>query len=329
MTRIAILDDYNHVALKMADWSGLQNKCRIDVIDSPLTIPSEAAKVLKPYDVLCHLRERTAMPRTLIENLPNLKMMAITGNYHRTMDMDAVRDHNIVVSCSSKPPPDSIIGQGTPELTFGLILACIRHIAFEDSRMRNGHWQSTIGTCLHGRTIGIIGLGKIGQRVAHIAKAFGMSVIAWSPNLTIERAAAAGVTRVDKAELLSKADIVSLHIVLGEKTYGIIGADDLKLMKPTATIINTARGHLIDEAALQEALTNNKIAAAGVDVYWSEPLASDHWIRSLANVVITPHLGYVVDETFRIFYRDTVENIEAWLDGRPVRVVSGSNQVTP
>jgi phosphoglycerate dehydrogenase-like enzyme len=319
VTRIAILDDYNHVALRMADWSGLQQRCQVDVIDRPLGVPDEAAAVLQPYDVLCHLRERTAMPRALIEKLPNLKMMAITGHEHRTMDMDAVRERGIVVSCSAPRPGGS---QGTPELTFALMLAAVRHLAFEDRRMREGRWQSTIGTCLNGRTLGIVGLGKIGQRVAAIAQAFGMDVIAWSPNLTDERAAAAGVRRVEKAELFAQADIVTLHMILSECTRGLVGADDLALMKPTATIINTSRGPLIDEQALKDVLAGKRIAAAGIDVYWSEPLAPDHWIRSQSNAVITPHLGYVVEESFRAFYEDTVENIEAWLNGKPMRVVS-------
>jgi phosphoglycerate dehydrogenase-like enzyme len=320
MTLIAILDDYNHAALRMADWSGLQKRCQVDVIDRPLVVPDEAAKVLQPYDVLCHLRERTAMPRALIEQLPNLKMMAITGHDHRTMDMAAVRDHGIVVS-SSAPQPGG--AQGTPELTFALMLAAVRHVAFEDARMRAGHWQSTIGTCLNGRTLGIVGLGKIGQRVAVIAQAFGMQVVAWSPNLTDERAAAAGVRRVEKAKLFAHSDFVSLHIILSDRTRGLIGADELKLMKREAVLINTSRGPLIDEMALKDTLQNNKIACAGIDVYWNEPLSEDHWIRSQANTVITPHLGYVVEESFRAFYEGTVENVESWLDGKPIRVVSG------
>lgn len=319
MTRIAILDDYNHVALKMADWSALQKTCQVDVIDRALSIPEEAAKVLQPYDVLCHLRERTAMPRALIEKLPNLKMMAITGHEHRTMDMAAVKERGIIVSSSAPRQGGS---QGTPELTFGLMLACIRHIAFEDARMRQGHWQSTIGISLAGRTLGIVGLGKIGQRVATVAQAFGMNVVAWSPNLTDERAAKAGVRRVGKADLFAQSDIITLHMVLGESTRGIVGAVDLGGMKPTAIIINTSRGPLIDEAALKNALVNKRIGGAGIDVYWSEPLAPDHWIRFQPNTVITPHLGYVVEESFRAFYQDTIENIEAWLAGKPIRVVS-------
>ena len=319
MTRIAILDDYNHVALRMADWSGLQKTCQVDVIDRPLSIPNEAAEALAPYDVLCHLRERTAMPQALIEKLPNLKMMAITGREHRTMDMDAVREQGIVVSYSA---PKSGGAQGTPELTFALMLASVRHVAFEDRRMREGHWQSTLGTCLSGRTLGIVGLGKIGQRVAAIAQAFGMKVIVWSPNLTDERAAQAGVKRVSKEELFSAADIITLHMVLGDRTRGLIGAEDLGRMKPTGLIINTSRGPLIDEVALKNVLTNNRIGGAALDVYWSEPLDPAHWLRSQTNVVITPHLGYVVEESIRAFYEGTVANIEAWLAGSPINVVS-------
>jgi len=319
MTRIAILDDYNHAALKMADWSNLQRRCRIDVIDRPLASLDEAASVLAPYNVLCHLRERTAMPRELIERLPNLRMMTITGHHHRTMDMHAASERAIVVSRSADRPGG---GQGTPELTFGLMLAAVRHIAFEDRRLRAGHWQSTIGLCLNGRMLGIVGLGKIGQRVAHIAQAFGMETIAWSPNLTDARAAEAGVRRVEKQELFAKADIVTLHMVLGETTRGLVGAAELAAMRPTAWLVNTSRGPLIDEDALVAALQSRSIAGAGLDVYWREPLRPDHPLLQLDSVVLTPHLGYVVEESFRAFYEDTVEAIEAWLDGKPVRVVN-------
>lgn len=322
MTKIAILDDYNHVALKMADWSKLQKRCQVDVIDYPLEIPDQAAQVLKSYDVLCHLRERTPMPRALVEQLPNIKMMTITGQAHRTMDLDAVSERKIPVSCSSTPPKGISSGHGTPELTFGLMLSCIRKIAFEDNRLRQGHWQSTIGICLNGRTLGIVGLGKIGQRVAHIAQAFGMSVIAWSPNLTEERASAAGITKVDKRELFAQSDIVTLHMVLSDRSAGIVGPDEFAAMKPDAYLINTSRGPLINESALLDVLQDKKIAGAGLDVYWSEPLDPTHPLLALDNVTLTPHLGYVVEESFRAFYRDTVEAIEGWLDGEPVRVVN-------
>ena len=317
--RIAILDDYNHAALKMADWSQVQARCQVDVLDQPFATIDDAAKALAPYDILCHLRERQPMPRALIERLPNLKMMTVTGGTHRTMDMQAAGERGIVVSHSADRPGGS---QGTPELTFGLMLAAVRKIALEDRRIRTGQWQSTIGFSLTGKTLGIVGLGKIGKRIAGIAKAFGMNVMAWSPNLTKERAAEADVQYASKQELFAQADIVTLHMVLSERTQGIVGASEFALMKPTAYIINTSRGPLIDEAALIDTLQNGRIAGAGLDVYHREPLGPDYPLYRLDNVVLTPHLGYVVEESFRAFYGDTVENILAWLDGKPIRIIN-------
>ena len=319
MTRIAILDDYNRVALDMADWSQVKKRCDVDVLDKPFATIEEAAKALAPYQVLCHLRERQPMPRALIEKLPNLKMMTITGASHRTLDLAAASERGIIVSHSVDRPGGS---QGTPELTYGLMIAAIRKIALEDRRIRTGQWQSTIGFSLTGKTLGIVGLGKIGKRVADIGKAFGMNPIAWSPNLTDERAAAAGVKRVSKDELFSTADIVTFHIVLSEKTLGVAGARELGLMKRTAYLVNTSRGPLIDEAALIDTLQNKRIAGAGLDVYHKEPLGPDYPLYKLDNVVLTPHLGYVVEESFRAFYGDTVENILAWLDGKPLRIAN-------
>lgn len=317
--RVAILDDYNRVALKMADWTLVQQRCSVDVHDEPYATLDEAAAALAPYDVLCHLRERQPMPRALIERLPNLKMMTVTGATHRTMDMRAAGERGIVVSHSMDRPGGA---QGTPELTFGLILAAVRKIAFEDRSIRTGRWQSTIGFSLAGKTLGVVGLGKIGARVTAIGQAFGMNVMAWSPNLTEERAARAGVKRVSKDELFTLADIVTLHLVLSERTQGVVGAREFSLMKPTAYIVNTARGPLIDEAALIKTLQNRRIAGAALDVYHHEPLGPDYPLFKLDNVVLTPHLGYVVEESFRAFYGDTVENILAWLDGKPIRVVN-------
>lgn len=319
MIRVAILDDYNHASLKMADWSAVQARCAVDVLDKPFATIDDAASALAPYDVLCHLRERQPMPRELIERLPNVKLMTITGATHRTMDMKAAGERGIVVSHSMDRPGGS---QGTPELTFGLMLAAVRKIALEDRRIRTGQWQSTIGFSLSGKTLGVLGLGKIGKRIAGIGKAFGMNIIAWSPNLTDERAQDAGVTRVGKDELFAKADIVTLHMVLSERTRNIVGAREFALMKPTAYIVNTSRGPLIDEAALIEALETGRIAGAGLDVYHHEPLGPDYPLYKLDNVVLTPHLGYVVEESFRAFYTDTVENILAWLDGAPIRIAN-------
>jgi D-3-phosphoglycerate dehydrogenase len=317
--KLAILDDYQRVALTMADWSGVAERCQIDVIDRPLQVPDEAAAVLGPYDVLCMLRERTAAPRALIERLPNLKLITITGLEHRTLDLAAASERGVLV-CHSTAHAGA--HQGTPELTIALMLAITRSIAREDRAIREGRWQTSMGRQLFGRTLGLIGLGRIGRRVARIAQAFDMRVIAWSPNLTSAAAAEAGVTRVEKDELFRTADIVSLHLVLGQRSRGVVGAHEFGLMKPTACLINTARGPLVDEAALLDALRQRRIAGAALDVYWQEPLPKDHPLLAMDNVVLTPHLGYVVEESYRAFYGDTVEAVTAWLDGKPVRVAN-------
>ena len=315
--KLAILDDYQHVALKMADWSALARRCQIDVIDRPLGVPDDAARALAPYDIVCMLRERTPAPRALLERLPNLKLLAITGLQHRTLDLAAATDLGILVCHSSNHPGAHT---GTPELAIALMLAAVRRIPQEDRRTREGRWQGSVGTQVFGRTLGIVGLGKIGRRVARAAQALDMKVIAWSQNLTEAAAAEAGVTRVDKDELFRASDIVTVHLVLSERTHGIVGARELGLMKPTATIVNTARGPLIDEAALIDALHNRRIAGAALDVFWQEPIPQDHPLLAMDNVVLTPHLGYVVEESYRAFYGDLVEAVTAWLDGKPVRV---------
>jgi phosphoglycerate dehydrogenase-like enzyme len=276
--RLAILDDYQRVALKMADWSAIAQRCDIDVIDRPLAVPDEAAQVLAPYNILCMLRERTAMPRALIERLPNLKLLAITGAAHRTLDLAAATERGVLVCHTSAHPGAH---QGTPELAIGLMLAVVRQIPREDRLIRDGRWQTSLGIQLSRRTLGIVGLGNIGRKVARVAQALDMKVIAWSQNLTAEAAAAAGVTRVEKDELFRASDIVSLHLVLSERTRGIVGAQELSLMKPTACIVNTARGPLIDEAALIDVLRNRRIAGAGLDVYWQEPIPPNHPLLAL------------------------------------------------
>ena len=315
--KIAILDDYQHVALKMADWSGIAKHHQVDIINKPLEVPDEAARVLAPYDVLCMLRERTAAPRALLEKLPNLKLLAITGQQHRTLDMAAATERGILVCHSSA---HAGAHQGTPELAVALMLAAIRHIPQEDRAIRAGQWQSSLGAQLFGRTLGLVGLGKIGRKVAKVAQAFEMNVIAWSQNLTTESAAEAGVQRVEKDELFRQSDLISLHLVLSERSRGVVGKHELSLMKPTAYIVNTARGPLIDEAALIDTLQNRRIAGAGLDVYWQEPIPHDHALLKRDNVVLTPHLGYVVEESYRAFYGDLVEAVTAWLGGQPIRM---------
>ncbi len=318
MIRLAILDDYQHVALKLADWSPLSGRCEIEVFDVNLKVPDEAAERLRPFQIVSMLRERMAFPRSLFEKLPNLKFAAITGAFHRTMDMAAATDHGVLVSHTSSGGQD----YATSELAWALILASVRHVAQEDRSMRGGGWQTTVGMSLHGKVLGLLGLGRIGRQMARIGLAFGMTVIAWSPNLTEEKAAAVGVRRVEKDELFRQSDVISIHMVLSERSQGIVGAGDLALMKPAAHLINTSRGPLVDEAALLAALRERRIGGAGLDVYDQEPLPGGHPFRTLDNAVITPHLGYVAEDRLRYFYQDTVENIAAYLDGKPIRLLN-------
>ena len=317
--KIAILDDYLRLSQTVADWSPLKSSCEITVFDRPLALPDEAARVLEPFDVIVTLRERTPINDALLARLPNLKMIAITGLYNRTLDAAAAARRGIVVSFTELR---GTYRKATSELTWGLILAVARHIPHEACRMREGGWQSTVGITLSQRTLGLIGVGRQGRHVLPVAKALGMNVIAWSPNLTDERAAAAGVQRVSKEELFRTSDVVSIHLVLGERTRGIVGTPELALMKPTAILVNTARGPLIDEEALIKTLQEGGIAGAGLDVFTREPLADDSPLRKLPNVVLMPHQGHNVREFYEVAYSDVVENIGAFLKGKPIRVLT-------
>jgi phosphoglycerate dehydrogenase-like enzyme len=318
MIRVAVLDDYQRVALKLADWSQLGADAKVDVFHNNLATVDEAAQALKPYDVICLMRERMPMPRALIDKLPNLKLIIVTGARTHTIDFDATAERGITV-CHTHPGESQ---HATAELAWGLILSCMRHIPEEHQRVRIGGWQETIGTTLHGKTLGVVGLGKLGSRMAAIAKAFGMDVIAWSQNLTAERAEAAGARLVSKEELFRHADVVTIHLVLSDRTRRLVGAPDLALMKPTAVLINTSRGPIVDEAALIDALRSGQIRGAGLDVYDREPLPTDHPLRQIPNAVLTPHLGYVTEGAYREFYPDMVENILAWRAGKPLRVLA-------
>jgi phosphoglycerate dehydrogenase-like enzyme len=317
--KIAILDDYLRLSQSVADWSPLKPACEITVFDRPLAVPDEAARELAPFDVIVTLRERTPISDALLARLPNLKMIAITGLYNRTLDVAAAARRGIVVSYTELR---GTYRKATSELTWGLILAVARHIPHEASRMREGGWQSTVGITLAQRTLGLVGLGRQGKHVLPVAKALGMNVIAWSPNLTAERAAESGVTRVDKDELFKTSDVVSVHLVLGERTRGIVGARELALMKPTAILVNTARGPLVDEEALIKTLQERRIAGAGLDVFTHEPLADDSPLRKLPNVVLMPHQGHNVREFYEVAYKDVVENIRAFVDGKPIRILT-------
>ena len=317
--KIAVLDDYLRLSQKSADWSKLARTCDITVFDRPLAVPDEAAQALAPFDVISLIRERMPMPGALIERLPNLKMIAVTGLYHRTLDLATANKRGIVVSYTEL---SESYRKATCELTWGLILSLARHIPLEAENMRRGGWQSTAGFTLAGTTLGLLGLGRQARYMVPIAKAFGMNIIAWSQNLTAEAAAGAGVRRVEKDELFSTSDVLSIHLVLGERSRGVVGRRELGLMKPTAILVNVARGALVDEAALIDALKENRIAGAGLDVYATEPLLADHPLRSLPNVVLTPHVGFGVRGFYQDAYRATVENIEAFVDGKPIRILT-------
>lgn len=317
--RIAVLDDYMGVAARLADWSLLSDRAELDFLTEPIA-PDKLTGVLAPYDAVCLLRERTDMGGTVLKGLPNLKAIAATGRRTRTLDTDTAAALGIAVMTTEGS------GNGvfaTVELAWGLILGLMRHIPAESAAMREGAWQTRLGRALYGRRLGLVGLGRLGSRMALVARGFGMDVIAWSPNLTPERAREGGARLVDKETLFRTADIVSLHLVLAPTTRDIVGAGDLARMKPSALLINTSRGPLVDSDALIEALSRGRIGGAGLDVYEIEPLPADHPIRKAPNVLLTPHLGYAVKETLQSFYAQTVENLDGWLDGKPQRLFGG------
>jgi phosphoglycerate dehydrogenase-like enzyme len=322
MPRVAILDDYAGMALELADWSPVQSRSEISVFDRHLS-ETEAAEILRPFDVLCTVRERMALPRTLIERLPNLKLITIVGRSLPNLDLAAASESGVLVAHSDFANPRfAAVRDATPELAWGLMIATVRNLADEHRRMRDGGWQTSVGVTLSGQTLGLLGLGRTGKRMAEYAKVFGMEVIAWSQNLTEESAAASGARRVEKAALFESSDVVSIHLVLSERTRGLVGEPELALMRPHAYLINTSRGPIVDEAALIAALQTGRIAGAGLDVFDVEPPAPDHPLRRLPNVTLSPHLGYVTREMLAAFYSDSIEAVVAWLDGTPIRIAN-------
>lgn len=315
--KIGILDDYDDVARNFADWSRLERDHEVVVFNRHLGTGAAVTSALASFDVLAIMRERTTFDRETIAALPNLKLIATTGMRNAAIDLDACRERGIAVVGTGGS------AQATPELAWGLILSLARNIPAENSGMRNGGWMTTIGTDLSGKTLGIVGLGRLGAMMARIGAAFGMRVIAWSQNLTAEAAAKAGAERVEKDQLFAQSDFITIHYKLSPRSAGIVGAQDLAQMKPTAFLVNTSRGPLVDTAALIAALKEGRIAGAGIDTYDVEPLPADHPLRSCPRTVLTPHLGYVTTDTYRQFYSETVEGIEAWLAGKPVRVIEG------
>jgi phosphoglycerate dehydrogenase-like enzyme len=312
MTRLrcAIPDDYFDIALSVADWSKIRDRVDVTVFKQPFANEAEAADALKDFEIICAMRERTAFPRSLIEALPKLKLLITSGMRNASIDADAARDREVVY-CGTQYTRDP-----TAPLTMGLILELTRGIGRENARMHAGApWQAFAGTEIEGKTLGVVGLGKLGSKMANLAKAFGMNVIAWSPNLTPEKCREAGVTYASKDELFSTADIVTVHVVLSQRSRGLVGREDLARMKPSAYLVNTARGPIVDEDALLDVLKQKKIAGAGIDVFSVEPLPADHPFRKLDNLVLTPHLGYATRESLGIHYSQMVECIDAFTNG--------------
>ena len=312
MTRLrcAILDDYINLATRVADWSKIGDRVDITVFNQPFASAEAAASALKDFEIICAMRERTPFPRALFEALPKLKLFITSGLRNAAVDMEAAKDQKVVL-CGTQWGQDP-----TAPLTMGLILELTRNIGRENARMHAGEpLQKFVGIEIEGKTLGVVGLGKLGAKVSGLAKAFGMNVIAWSPNLTAERCKEVGVTYASKEELFATADIVTVHVVLSQRSRGLVGAADLARMKPTAYLVNTARGPIVDEDALLETLKARRIAGAAVDVFSVEPLPVDHPFRQQDNLVLTPHLGYSTEETFRAHYSQMVDCIDAWLKG--------------
>lgn len=310
--KVAVLDDYQGVARRLGDWSPVESMAELVVFESPFADRESAVAALSGFEVICLMRERLPFPRAMFEALPKLQCLITTGRINRGIDLDAARDRGVTVRFTGDGPGY----ESTAELTWGLIIACARHLAFEDRAVREGRWQTTLGTNLGGKVLGIVGLGRIGQHVSRIAKAFDMRAIAWSPNLTAERTAPHQVGFATRAELFDKSDFITVHMPLTPSTRGLIAAPDLRRMKPTAYFINTSRGPIVEEAALLDALRHGSIAGAGLDVFDQEPLPRDHPLRKLDNVVLSPHLGYVTEDVYRIFHADTARLALEFLQGR-------------
>lgn len=316
MVKIAILDDYQDLSRTLASWANVEATAEVTVFDRPFETSAAVITALQGFDAVCLMRERTGFGADVINALPDLKLIVTAGMRNAAIDLEAASARGIVVSGT---PQNS---HATAELTLGLMMSLARHIPAETANMRAGGWQSTLGTELHGKTLGLIGLGFLGGKVAGYGHALGMPVIGWSQNLTEERAEAVGARKVSKEALFAEADIISVHIKLSDRSRGLIGAEDLARMKPTAWIINTSRGPIIEKAALIDALENNVIAGCALDVFDEEPLPADDPLRQLPNAVLTPHLGYWTRENLTVWYRGMAESVAAWMAGKPVRVLN-------
>jgi phosphoglycerate dehydrogenase-like enzyme len=307
---VAVLDDYQGAALRLADWSVLGGRAVVTVFNDHLANTDAVVERLKGFDVLCVMRERTPLPKSTLERLPRLKLIVSTGARNAAIDVAAANERGVAVAFTGYTSAPTI------EMTWALILAASRHVVAENLAFRRGGWQQGIGVGLAGKTLGVLGLGRVGGAVAEVGALFGMKLITWSPNMTPERAAERGATAVSKEELLRRSDVLTIHMVLSPKTRGLLGADELALMKTTSLLVNTSRGPLVDEAALVAALTSRRIGMAAIDVFDIEPLPADHPFRSLDNVLGTPHVGYVADDLYRTFYGDTVKAVDGWLAQR-------------
>jgi phosphoglycerate dehydrogenase-like enzyme len=319
--KLAVLDDYQQLALKSADWERLRRRgVDVEVFTEAFKDSADAGGRLAAFDVLVLMRERTPFPAALLGKLPNLKFMSMTGLRSASLDLAACSARKVPVSHTRAGSTSAV----TAEFCFLLMLAAARDLAKAERGMRAGRWHEGIagGVVLEGKRLGLLGLGKLGARVAGYAKAFGMEVVAWSQNLTAEKAVLAGAAHVSKEELFRTSDFVSIHLVLSDRSRGIVGAAEFALMKPGAILVNTSRGPIVDEKAMLAALQGHKLAHAALDVYDREPLPADHPLRKMDNVTLSPHLGYVSDDVYRIFWGDCVENVEAWLDGKPVRILN-------
>src|ERR1700722_4087205 len=315
MIGVALLDDFQDLGRTMGPWSRLQGRVAVEAFNEPILGEDRLAATLAPFEVIVAMRERTPFPRSLIERLPQLRLLITTGMHNAALDFDALAERGVTVCGTTSG------GASTVELTWALLLAASRHICEEDRAIRNGGWQHTIGPELEGRTLGLLGLGRIGSLMVPIARAFGMQVIAWSQNMTASAASAAGAEHVEKEELFRCSDFVSVHYKLSARSTGIVGEREIAWMKPTAFLINTSRGQLVDRDALLAALREGRIAGAALDVYDEEPLPPDHPLRSAPRTVLSPHIGYVATGPYERWWREIVENVEAFLDGEPVRVI--------
>jgi phosphoglycerate dehydrogenase-like enzyme len=316
MVAIAVLDDYQNVALQLADWSKLQTAHKVQVFNTHFGDADTVAKALQGFEIVCVMRERTPFPRALFDKLPDLKLLVTTGKRNASIDLAAAKDRGVLV-CNTGG-----VGRSTAELAIGLMIGLARNLEVEFRNIRSGGWQTTVGFDLEGKTLGLLGLGNLGAKVARIGKAIGMKTLAWSENLTPERAREHGAERVDKDDLLRQADVISISTILSPRTRGLIGAREFGLMKTTALLINTSRGPIVDEAALLAALREQRIGGYGADVYDSEPLSASHPLRSEPRALLTPHIGYVTEGTYRDFYAGMVAVIDAWFAGKPINVLS-------